>query len=633
MIHVVIIAEGQHAEKVFEIVSAIGDPADAISVMAPADVVRRLPEGIGRVIVTPSSGFGAALAAWLSAWDGEGHVLVIRGDATCGDWRRLVAQCCRCHDEIGRLGVWSPLTAPSAWETVEVKPLSATMSAVAAVDSAVVSLAAAVAKRLRDLGVQGDVAGGDVWAAAVAAAYARNLIVLRDGLVTVGGPTAGAEQPVAHAERIVARLSPDERKQHEKLRAFVSGRRYRPPQRIVDVQVDGGLAGCTAPFEVLERMHTGRSEHHVEPPDVLDVNLVPGINLTAFYLPQFHRVAINDHVWGSGFTEWTNVTRCQPFFRGHLQPHLPADLGFYDLANADVIRRQTELALHYGVGAFCFHYYWFGGQNVMPTPLRLFCELDDPRMKFCLCWANENWTRRWDGRDDAVILRQAHTYEIDRSFIADILPMLRSERYLRANGAAVIVIYRPGLMGVDIERTIERWRHVADSEGVGPLLILSSNFQDGGLLPESAARALDGVVEFPPHGHFGEVVGLTEARFFRRDFAGTFHDYDDAVATFTGPAPTDRLVVPGVFPAWDNTARRRGQSHIYVNSSPPKFRAWLAAALRRSRATPACDGMVFINAWNEWAEGDHLEPCRWYGHAHLAACRDAIRDVLADHGP
>jgi lipopolysaccharide biosynthesis protein len=428
-------------------------------------------------------------------------------------------------------------------------------------------------------------------------------------------------------------VSPDERTQLEKLQAFISARRERPPQRIVDVQVDSGLAACTAPFEVLERMHTGRSEHYVPPPDVLEVQLTPGVNLTAFYLPQFHRVAVNDAAWGSGFTEWTNVTRCQPFFRGHLQPHLPADLGFYDLANADVIARQTQLALHYGVGVFCVHYYWFGGHVVMPTPLQLFQELDDPHMQFCLCWANENWTRRWDGRDAEVILRQPHTHEIDRHFIDDILPMLRSRRYLRANGAAVLVIYRPALMGHDIERTVTWWRRVAEREGVSPLLILGSNFVEEGVVPAAIARALDGIVEFPPHGHFGRQVGLAEAAFFRRDFSGTFHDYDDAVATFSGPRPTDRLVVPGVFPGWDNTARRRGESHIYVNSTPPKFQAWVAEAARRSLANPACDGMVFINAWNEWAEGTHLEPCRWYGHAHLAACRDAIRNVRGNVRP
>ena len=189
MIHVVVIAEGRPAEQVAEIVSASGEAADTISVVASEDVASRLPEAIGRVIVTRIAGFAAAFAAWLSAWDGEGNVLVIRGEATCGDWRGIVAQCRRCHEEIGRLGVWSPLTVPSAWETVVVKPLSATISAVAAVDSAVVSLAPAVAMRLRDLGVSGDTSADDVWTAAVAAAYARKLLVLRDGLVAVGGPS------------------------------------------------------------------------------------------------------------------------------------------------------------------------------------------------------------------------------------------------------------------------------------------------------------------------------------------------------------------------------------------------------------------------------------------------------------
>lgn len=633
MIHVVIVNESWNAEELSTAISAIGKAADVVSVTCAANVGCDLPASVNWTVSHPQAGFAGAVAAWLATWDGTGGVMFVRGDATCDDWQALVHQCNRCHTEIGKLGVWSPRTSPSAWDFVEVKPLSATISVVAAVDSSVVSLAPAVAARVRELRIPDGVSADELWAAAVAAAYARNLLVLRDGLATVTRSVGHAPQTAPGCGTLADQLSAVERAHLARLAGFVTARRYRSPQHIVDLQIDGGLNGCKSAFEVLERMHTGRSEHHVPPPDRLEVGLNAGVNLTAFYLPQFHRVAVNDVAWGSGFTEWTNVTRCQPFFRGHLQPHLPADLGFYDLANADVIARQTQLALHYGVGAFCFHYYWFGGHIVMPTPLRLFQELDDPHMKFCLCWANENWTRRWDGRDEELILRQPHTYEIDRRFIDDVLPMLRSGRYLRANGAAVIVIYRPAIMGDDIERTVEWWRRVADKEGAGPLLVLGSNFVEEGFQPEAIGRALDGVVEFPPHGHFGRRVGLAESAFFRSDFGGTLHDYDDAVATFRSQSPTERLVVPGVFPHWDNSARRRALAHVYVNSSPPKFRAWLAAALRRSLANPACDGMVFINAWNEWAEGTHLEPCRWYGHAHLAACRGAICDVLGDESP
>jgi hypothetical protein len=636
MIHVVVIAEEATPGNVAGIVTAIGDSADSIFVVAGADAIERLPAGVGRVDVAPGSGFAAALTSALSAWDGARHVLVIRGHATCGDWRGLVRQSRRCHDAIDTLGVWSPRTVPSVWQSVEIQPLSATLSAVAAVDAVVVSLAPAVAARIRELGLPADAPAEDVWAAAVAAAYARRLLVLRDGLVAAVGHEGGTAQPVAYGERIAGLLDPRELQHLGKLRGFVRERSQQlpqAPQRIVDLEVDGGLDGCSSPFDVLERMHTGRSEHYVEAPEQLGMNLVEEVTLVAFYLPQFHRVAVNDVAWGSGFTEWTNVTRCQPFFQGHLQPHLPADLGFYDLTNPDVIARQTRLALHYGVGAFCFHSYWFGGHVVMPKPLQLFRELDDPRMKFCVCWANENWTRRWDGRDAELILRQSHGHDIDRHFIDDLLPMLRSDNYLRANGAAVIVVYRPTLLGDGLARTLDSWRRVADAEGVGPLLILGSNFQEAVPLPESSSRALDGVVQFPPHEHLGHAVGLAEAAFFRRDFRGTLLDYDDAAAFYLRAQTGNRLAVPGAFPGWDNSARRRGHAHIYVNSSPPRFRAWLAAALRRSLATPACDGMVFVNAWNEWAEGAHLEPCRWYGHAHLAACRDAIRDVVGASVP
>lgn len=631
--YVVVIAGTEtSAAALSGLVAAIGDSADAIACVAPTPRGDGLRANANWFTVAPGAGFGRAVATGLSTWGGAAPVLLIRGDATCDDWKALLTQCRRCHAQIARLGVWSPRTLPSAWDLARIKPLSATMTAVAAVDSSVVSLTAAVAARLRDLGIPEEASADDVCAAMVAAAYARNLLVLRDELATVSSSVGDAPPAMARGECFSSQLLPAEQAHLEKLREFVAARRHRPAQRIVSVEVDAGLEGCSTSFEVLERMHTGQSEHHVPPPDSLGINLAGGVNLTAFYLPQFHRLAVNDRAWGRGFTEWTNVTRCQPFFRGHLQPHLPADLGFYDLANPEVLARQTRLALHYGVGAFCFHYYWFGGQVVMPTPLRLFRELDDPNMRFCLCWANENWTKRWDGRESEIILKQPHTYEIDRRLIEELLPLLRSRHYLRANGAAVLVIYRPTLLGDDIERTVEHWRRVADAEGVGPLLILGSSFVENPPPPEPAGRALDGVVEFPPHGHFNKLVGLTEATFFRRDFDGSIHDYDDAVATFEQMTREVGLVVPGVFPSWDNSARLRGRAHIYVNSSPPKFRAWLAAALRRSLADPANDGLVFINAWNEWAEGAHLEPCRWYGHAHLAACSRAIDDVVGERG-
>ena len=632
MLQVFVIAESQVLEDVVAILVAIGDAATPVSVAAPATVVARLPAGIPVIPLSSDAGFGAALTACLSAWDGTSHVLVIRAGSTCDNWRGLVVQCHRCHESIEQLGVWSPRTTPSSWDVVVVKALTARISAVAAVDSSVVGMSPPVVRRLTALGIPAAAPAPEIWEAAVAAAYARSLLVLRDDVVSIRALADRRDEEAALAtgsEIIAVKLLPEERRQLDKLRGFVSVGRHRPRQRVIDLEVDAGLAGCTTPFDVLERMHTGRSEHHVGPPDSLGVNLVPNVQLTAFYLPQFHRLEVNDQAWGSGFTEWNNVTRCQPYFRGHLQPHIPADLGYYDLSNPDVIARQTRLALHYGVGAFCFHYYWFGGHVVMPTPLRLFREIDDPHMNFCICWANENWTKRWDGREAELILRQAHAHELDRRLIRDILPLLQSRRYLRANGAAVIVIYRPALLGDDLGRTLDSWRRVAEAEGVGPLLILGSNFVEEKPSAARLERELDGVVEFPPHGHFGAKAGLAEATFYRRVFEGSFHDYDDVVTTFGGITPTsDNPTVPGVFPGWDNSARRRGHAHIYVNSSPPKFRAWVAAALRRSLANPAFDGMVFINAWNEWAEGAHLEPCRWYGHAHLAACRDAIHDVL-----
>lgn len=369
------------------------------------------------------------------------------------------------------------------------------------------------------------------------------------------------------------------------------------------------------------------SSEYVPHAEKSDAGKRPPVKLFAFYLPQFHPIPENDRWWGRGFTEWTNVSRAVPQFVGHYQPHLPGELGFYDLRVPEVQRRQVELARNYGVCGFCFYYYWFAGKRLLDRPLIQFSSDPAIDFPFCLCWANENWTRRWDGQDGDILIAQDHSEQTDVAFVKDIEPFLRHKNYLRINDRPVLIVYRARLLP-DPAATARRWREHCQKAGIGnPYLIAAQAFEE----IDPREIGFDAAVEFPPNTAVPRTQIARELPLSNPEYSGQNLRYSDLVnQTFRRARPLYELFRT-VCPGWDNEPRRPGRGTTYAFSSPKAYGRWLDDACRFALAEPDPEKrVVFINAWNEWAEGAHLEPDQRYGYAYLQTTSDVVYSLSAD---
>jgi lipopolysaccharide biosynthesis protein len=350
----------------------------------------------------------------------------------------------------------------------------------------------------------------------------------------------------------------------------------------------------------------------------------------AFYLPQFYPTPYNDAWWGKGFTEWNNVVKGRPRFRGHYQPHLPADLGFYDLRLSETREAQAELATQFGVYGFCYYHYWFSGKRILERPLDEVLASGKPGFPFCICWANETWKKSWIGRNTVTLLEQTFSFEDDLAHIRHLLPVLADSRYIRIEGRPLLLVYRVELLP-EPRRTAEIWRNEAIKAGLGDLFLVNvqSTYLPQGTSPDTVA--FDAAVRFEPRA---QPAAPTIVRAWRTlkspihndrftHYKQLYRHWKDA------PQPLYRHF-ECVTPMWDNTARRPRRAGIVHGSTPELYERWLAHAVERSTPDRDHQRWVFINAWNEWGEGCHLEPCQKWGTAYLEATQRVYQQTAAE---
>lgn len=371
----------------------------------------------------------------------------------------------------------------------------------------------------------------------------------------------------------------------------------------------------------------------------------------AFYLPQYHPIPENDTWWGKGFTEWTNVAKARPYFKGHYQPHMPADLGFYDLRLEETRVAQAELAAHYGIGGFCYYHYWFNGKMLLERPFNEVLKSGKPDFPFCLCWANENWTKRWDGLEQEILIGQNYQEYDAAAHMMWLEEAFSDERYIRVGGKTLFLVYRAADIP-DISEKIAVWREVLARKGYPGLYVCSVKNVVKSLSDEAAiASGFDAVVEFQPnfssfprnrsanilrktipnmYNSCVEILGLQ--KFIPKLPAVKVFDYQAVVTAMLNKPKSSYKFFPCVTPSWDNSPRRKTGAFVIQNDNAELYKQWLLNAFERVGGYEPDEQLVFINAWNEWGEGCHLEPDLRNGHKFLQATAEALEQFEVTYG-
>ncbi|RYD73725.1 MAG: lipopolysaccharide biosynthesis protein [Sphingobacteriales bacterium] len=341
--------------------------------------------------------------------------------------------------------------------------------------------------------------------------------------------------------------------------------------------------------------------------------------LIAFYLPQYHPVPDNDSFWGKGFTEWTNVTKAKPLFEGHKQPKLPADLGYYDLRVKEVREEQALLAKEAGIEAFCYWHYWFGnGKRILERVFDEVLESGKPEFPFCLGWANESWTGKWHGLDKEVIVEQSYPGEEDyKNHFYSILPALKDKRYLTVNGKLLFLIYNPLSLPDPLFFT-NYWNALARENNLNEFYFIG--------VADHWTPAKSGFNK-RIRSALASGVSLMKKpilqRILKTKTPELLYEYKELVQQrIKEGVEADELHC--IIPNWDNTPRSGYRGRIFMGESPLQYQQWLQSAVEQVSGIDFEERIIFIKSWNEWAEGNFLEPSMEWGHQYLDATKSAV---------
>lgn len=361
------------------------------------------------------------------------------------------------------------------------------------------------------------------------------------------------------------------------------------------------------------------------------------IRSIAFYLPQFHPIRENDEWWGKGFTEWTNVVKAKPLFKGHYQPKLPTELGLYDLRVPEVREEQANLAKEYGIEGFCYWHYWFGnGRRILERPFNEVLESGKPDFPFCLAWANETWTGIWHGLNNEILMEQ--TYPGKDDYIAHfncLLKAFKDKRYMKVDDKPIFVVYRPNALP-DIKLFVDTFQQKAVENGLKGVYLIATNVQ---IDWNAQANGFDAITP-SNHDKLAYVKSDSQIRnFYRKQinrkrvskvFKKVFkkpthvYEYKEAIKWFVKDEDSKSMIYPMVIPNWDNTARSGVNGFVLHNSTPDLFKQVMQKAINKVKDLPADNRIVFIKSWNEWAEGNYIEPDRKYGRKYLEVIKELI---------
>lgn len=344
----------------------------------------------------------------------------------------------------------------------------------------------------------------------------------------------------------------------------------------------------------------------------------------AFYLPQYHPIPENNEWWGKGFTEWTNAAKAKPLFHGHYQPHVPADLGFYDLRVPETRKAQAEMASLYGIEGFCYYHYWFGGRRLIERPFNEVLESGEPDFPFCLCWANATWSGIWHGNPNRILMEQTYPGREDyEAHFAELLPAFRDQRYLKVDGKPLFIIYKPRDVP-DVAAVAAQFRQMAERAGLSGLYLVGVSHRDDWKPAQNGFDAV--VVQNLPglNGHIPLRHPLLKLKTWLGKHRLTIYEYERLLHTFIPESTRQIDHLPCLIPSWDNTPRSGMNGLIMEGSTPALFRTSVREALEKVANKPPEHRLVFLKSWNEWAEGNHMEPDLRDGYGYLEALRDEL---------